>query len=1205
MKQLILFALLLLAANTQAQEVEPQKSLLWKIEHPNSEKTSYLYGTMHISGRLAYHLGEEFFNALESTDAVALESNPIYWLEEIFSSQYASDYLGKYGFRYQTYKGFYTEAFKIEAPDNNTISGALSSDHYLTNWLLYRENKSQRDFEEETFLDLFIYQAGLKNNKRVYSLEKFNQTRHFSKLGDMADPEKKEYEGWYEKLLEEKNAAELIRDAYRNKDVLLIDSLHRQLNTENFYKYMLVERNDLMAYRIDSLILQQNISLFIGIGAAHLAGEDGVIEMLRRKGYTVSPVSTTINDAASQAKTALDLKKRKLDYKFSFENNLFAVKTPEIMYETPTSRNGQRQFFAPELTNGSQYVVKIISTYSYLSKTNISQYPEKIDSLLFESIPGDILEKKRIEKNGFKGLDLVNKTSNGNHQRYQIFYTPMNLIIFKMGGKDVFVAENSDEFFNSIQLKPVASEWKTFNPIFGDFSIKTPGYYNVHGNEDITALYNHIELEAYDKNDANYYLLKRASLYDWSFIEQDGYELNRIADKFCDNLDIEDVEVEVQENTTYPTALAHARTPDSSYLALKIVIKGPFYYLLANISPEKKATNEFFTSFEFQDLKYRFPFERKVDSTLLFSVNSNYLYPTQYTDLYTKADRIRSENLDKKKEDNTHKEDEMDRTYYSENYERINVLYYKFHDYTNYDDIDSLWEDEIKLIAKKHKFILREKKPWKKDGIYYLDAIFSDTNSSRTLEARYIVKEGVMYNLLTNGDTLTPRSKFVSEFYDSFQPLDTVIGISLFEDKAIRFFDAIASADSTRKIHAYQSVSQFLDFKNEHAEQLMNVITTHPFGSKYIGTKADLIEELGFIKHPEIVPFLENLYQEYEDTASYQISILKALAYQKTKAASETLVELLEYDIPLSGSGYGISPIFYGYYDTLELTQHLYPELLNYTFVDDYKQPVYYLLRRALKTNDLKSKIYKKQYKQILREAKLELKKQISYEQTEQAKESSRYYYTSYKNKGNYMLTTYAQLLLPFYKKSDVQAFFMKMNNVQDLKVRTRMAILFAEEGITVPETVWEDLAADLLNREHLYESLEWAEMTSNFPAKYKTHEYMAASMLYNQSFNPEKDSMEFVSKQKLEVDGKEGFAMFFKSKKENADEWKLDYIGLMPLDENEVNTRSNFSQKGIEIPKHKTIEEVIEEEIENILIQGHPRAKKKVKGGGYFWGGW
>ena len=73
MKQLILFALLLLAANTQAQEVEPQKSLLWKIEHPNSEKTSYLYGTMHISGRLAYHLGEEFFNALESTDAVALD----------------------------------------------------------------------------------------------------------------------------------------------------------------------------------------------------------------------------------------------------------------------------------------------------------------------------------------------------------------------------------------------------------------------------------------------------------------------------------------------------------------------------------------------------------------------------------------------------------------------------------------------------------------------------------------------------------------------------------------------------------------------------------------------------------------------------------------------------------------------------------------------------------------------------------------------------------------------------------------------------------------------------------------------------------------------------------------------------------------------------------------------------------------------------
>ena len=44
-------------------------------------------------------------------------------------------------------------------------------------------------------------------------------------------------------------------------------------------------------------------------------------------------------------------------------------------------------------------------------------------------------------------------------------------------------------------------------------------------------------------------------------------------------------------------------------------------------------------------------FERKVDSTLLFSTNSNYLYPTIYTDLYTKAYKIRQKNIKKVKED--------------------------------------------------------------------------------------------------------------------------------------------------------------------------------------------------------------------------------------------------------------------------------------------------------------------------------------------------------------------------------------------------------------------------------------------------------------------------------------------------------------------------------------------------------------------------
>src|SRR5690606_30939557 len=99
--------------------------------------------------------------------------NPIMWLDEILDSEFASDYLGGYAINNQTYRGFYQEAFKLKKVDNNLLANEISNDHYMANWLLYRENKANTDFEEETFLDMFIYQIASKNNKPIYSLEDF------------------------------------------------------------------------------------------------------------------------------------------------------------------------------------------------------------------------------------------------------------------------------------------------------------------------------------------------------------------------------------------------------------------------------------------------------------------------------------------------------------------------------------------------------------------------------------------------------------------------------------------------------------------------------------------------------------------------------------------------------------------------------------------------------------------------------------------------------------------------------------------------------------------------------------------------------------------------------------------------------------------------------------------------------------------------
>ena len=83
--------------------------------------------------------------------------------------------------------------------------------------------------------------------------------------------------------------------------------------------------------------------------------------------------------------------------------------------------------------------------------------PEKIykeiDSLLFENIPGKIIEKKSIMLNGYHGFDITNKTRRGDLQRYQIFVTPFEMLVFKMSGKESYVnGPEAEKFFGSIVL---------------------------------------------------------------------------------------------------------------------------------------------------------------------------------------------------------------------------------------------------------------------------------------------------------------------------------------------------------------------------------------------------------------------------------------------------------------------------------------------------------------------------------------------------------------------------------------------------------------------------------------------------------------------------------------------------------------------------------------------------------------------------------
>lgn len=75
---------------------------------------------------------------------------------------------------------------------------------------------------------------------------------------------------------------------YENLQEIALLVTDKQFMSERAYKILVIERNRRWAKSIPSLIASQ--SAFLAVGAGHLPGEQGLLQLLNKKGYAVNPV---------------------------------------------------------------------------------------------------------------------------------------------------------------------------------------------------------------------------------------------------------------------------------------------------------------------------------------------------------------------------------------------------------------------------------------------------------------------------------------------------------------------------------------------------------------------------------------------------------------------------------------------------------------------------------------------------------------------------------------------------------------------------------------------------------------------------------------------------------------------------------------------------------------------------------------------------
>lgn len=293
MKQFILFLTLTIFSlpfgysQDKTTQNTPTSSLLWEISGKHLENPSYIFGTMHLMPKKYFYFPEILKKKLESADVLVME------IAGLSEKAKAMKYM-----RLDT--GIVWNYFTQPQLD--------SLFDYAQRNLGINKDKMRLVFSKmKPFVLLQLF------TKKEFGKHPESYELNFEKIAK-ADSMKvlgletiKEQMGFIDKLDAKKQVKMImnsVRDENKPKDstsdqliqIYLkqnIDDIRKfisksDLDSPTFETTLLDNRNKSWIKPIQKIIKKNKA--FIAVGAAHLGGPNGVVELLRKKGYTLTPI---------------------------------------------------------------------------------------------------------------------------------------------------------------------------------------------------------------------------------------------------------------------------------------------------------------------------------------------------------------------------------------------------------------------------------------------------------------------------------------------------------------------------------------------------------------------------------------------------------------------------------------------------------------------------------------------------------------------------------------------------------------------------------------------------------------------------------------------------------------------------------------------------------------------------------------------------
>lgn len=289
MKRLIAFLTLVLVFTIPA--LAQENSLLWKITSPDGKTSSYLFGTYHI-------LGSDYLNEHKKVQDAYLASKAVVVETEMDSSQMMAVamkgmMLGK-SLKALMDSADYALVKREMEPSLGMDLAQLDQFKPIFISIMYSLALAQKHTPEEmTYggmpIDQYFAINGRKRGKEINSLETSMEQADILFNNQSLEEQAEDLVELAKDKTEVVKMTKAVIQSYLDEDLKTMYTEANKMEEASGDLEVLLDDRNLRWIKILEPILTKG-EAFIAVGALHLPGEKGLLELLEKEGYTLSPV---------------------------------------------------------------------------------------------------------------------------------------------------------------------------------------------------------------------------------------------------------------------------------------------------------------------------------------------------------------------------------------------------------------------------------------------------------------------------------------------------------------------------------------------------------------------------------------------------------------------------------------------------------------------------------------------------------------------------------------------------------------------------------------------------------------------------------------------------------------------------------------------------------------------------------------------------